>query len=324
MRVAMRFFRSNVLGLIALSVVLSGAATAAVTSRYLAAGQKNLVARRTAIQNTGNGPALVLRVKPGQPPLKVNSSKLVPNLNAQKLGGRLARAFALRNATYTKTQSEARFLSANESYTRAELDARYARGGDVYTKAQSDSRYALTSGVYTKSQSDGRYAQTSAVYTKSESDSKYASTSSVYTKTETDTKYAPADDVYTKTEVDDRIDEEIAAGPGVLLVAPANLTGTGAQTLLDDDVTLPADGTVVVLLNGFCGTGTITLTHGLTVTAGASTATRTQVSLGAGCSIATSTTGTSGESIAVAAAWNPTLNSTFDGTVTVLFQPDAN
>ena len=92
-------------GLIALAVgiVLLAAldwAAAAATGRATILGQWNQADRTTTIKNTKSGPALSLRAKNG-PALKVNNSKRVKNLNADKLDGLSSRAYkSNRNNIY--------------------------------------------------------------------------------------------------------------------------------------------------------------------------------------------------------------------------------
>jgi hypothetical protein len=46
-----------------------------------------------ALRNAGNGPALSLTVRPGHVPMRVSSKRMVPNLNANYLGGKAASDF---------------------------------------------------------------------------------------------------------------------------------------------------------------------------------------------------------------------------------------
>ncbi len=76
--------------LVGLAVIL--ALVAGVTSAAFAAngkpfllGKKNVASAVSTLIKRGPGPALDLRVKAGQPPLKVNSAKKVARLNADKL-----------------------------------------------------------------------------------------------------------------------------------------------------------------------------------------------------------------------------------------------
>jgi hypothetical protein len=89
-------------------------------------GRINQSNATTVLSTTGGVPALSLRVKPGTPPLEVNSSAIVPRLNAQKLGGHPAKDFALAGSSYSRAQSDAKYALAGSSYSRAQSDAKYA------------------------------------------------------------------------------------------------------------------------------------------------------------------------------------------------------
>lgn len=133
--------RQQYLGLTALILVLAGGVYAASGNPVLL-GRANEAGGRTVIENTGSGPALQLKNKPGSPPLRVNSNKRVPKLNASLLGGKGPGSFA----------------AAGSSYTKAETDAKYATAGSSYTKVESDGRYPLASNVYTRSEADAAFA----------------------------------------------------------------------------------------------------------------------------------------------------------------------
>lgn len=92
------------------AVVLGGATTAlaAVPGDPLKLGRINAIDRATklvgkaksprlVIQNGGPGVALRLLVEPGNPPMQVNSTARIPNLNADRVDGRHAAAFLPRN-----------------------------------------------------------------------------------------------------------------------------------------------------------------------------------------------------------------------------------
>ena len=92
MRRILRWWRGNWFGLLALGLSLGGGAYAAVEQVKL--GRTNEAAKPTIFKNTGTGPALDLKSKAGSPPIRVNSSQLVPKLNASLLQGKKAADFA--------------------------------------------------------------------------------------------------------------------------------------------------------------------------------------------------------------------------------------
>lgn len=108
----------------------------------------------------------------------------------------------LKNASYTKTESDSKYVTTGTSYTKKESDAKYALSGASYTKAESDAKYVTTGTSYTKTESDAKYALSGTSYTKEESDAKYAVTGTSYTKNESDAKYALSGASYTKEESD--------------------------------------------------------------------------------------------------------------------------
>jgi hypothetical protein len=86
---------------VGLSVIL--AAIFGVASMAFAANGKPFLLGRTNFEtavskltNRGEGPALSLNVKRGKPPMAVNSSRKVANLNADKLDGKDASRFATK------------------------------------------------------------------------------------------------------------------------------------------------------------------------------------------------------------------------------------
>lgn len=142
-------------GLALFAVVLAMGSVAYAASLQLAT--TNTANKSTTLTNTGTGPALKLNVKAGQPPIAVNSDKVVPKLNASELQGKVPADFATAGSSYTKAQSDAKYALTGTSYTKAQSDAKYAGEGTSYTKVQSDAKYALTGSSYTTSQSDNRY-----------------------------------------------------------------------------------------------------------------------------------------------------------------------
>lgn len=109
-----RVVRQQFMGTLALMLVLGGLADAA-TGGNVVLGRVNSAGQTTTLRNNGNGPALSLKVKDGQPPLDVNSNKLVAGLNAQLLGGHPAKDFALGSSVYSKPQSDSRYAPASGS-----------------------------------------------------------------------------------------------------------------------------------------------------------------------------------------------------------------
>lgn len=109
MSAILEIVRNQFLGALALLLVISGGVYAA-TGQPLKLGLLNKADLPTVVQNTDVGAALELRTRAGQPPLKVTSTRLVRRLNAAKLGGKPAGAFAARTSVYTKDQSDARYL----------------------------------------------------------------------------------------------------------------------------------------------------------------------------------------------------------------------
>ncbi len=186
----------------------------AATGNPLLLGKSNSANKPTILTNTGTGAALDLRPKAGQPALKTNSNKLIPNLNADMVDGKSSAAFA----------------TAGSSYTKAESDGKYALTAAAYTRAQSDAKYALTAAAYTKAQSDAKYALTGASYTKAQSDANYPATASVYTKTAADARF-----------------------PRILEGGTASATSnnnTDFHTLFDGAATVPGPGLILVYAEG--------------------------------------------------------------------------
>lgn len=91
MHAIVRTLRTQWLGALGLLVGVTGVAFGA-TGQPALLGKLNQANQTTTIQNTLTGPALALKVKPGQPPLVVNSNVQVPGLNASRLGGKLPAA----------------------------------------------------------------------------------------------------------------------------------------------------------------------------------------------------------------------------------------
>lgn len=83
-------------GAIAALVLGSGTAVAATGGNFIL-GKSNTAGTVTTLTNK-NGPALMLRSRVGTPPLRVNNGVKVPRLNADKIDGKNASAFAVAGA----------------------------------------------------------------------------------------------------------------------------------------------------------------------------------------------------------------------------------
>ncbi len=123
MRTLLRLIRSQLLALLALVVALGSVAYAASVQL----GVNNTAPRATGLRNSGDGPALRLTVKPGEPPIAVNSSGLVRKLNASQLQGKGLKWFSRAGSSYTKSQSDARYTPAGQAYSKAEANIAFAR-----------------------------------------------------------------------------------------------------------------------------------------------------------------------------------------------------
>ncbi|MGL5826357.1 MAG: hypothetical protein ACRCYU_16325 [Nocardioides sp.] len=71
----------------------------AATGKTLVLGKANKARKTTTIKAT-RGPALKLTTKSGQPPLKVNRTTRVTNLNADYVDGKSASSFGVRTRVY--------------------------------------------------------------------------------------------------------------------------------------------------------------------------------------------------------------------------------
>lgn len=89
----LRFLRDQPLAIAAVLVTLTGAVLAA-NGVGVKLGSGNDATLATVLKNTATGPAVDLRSKAGQPPFRVNSTRVVPRLNVARLGGKKASAFA--------------------------------------------------------------------------------------------------------------------------------------------------------------------------------------------------------------------------------------
>ncbi len=159
-------------GLAALILVLTGFASAA-TGNPLLLGKSNTANKPTVVQNTGTGPVLDLKAKAGQPPLKVNSSKLVPMLNAAQLQGKGPSAFATVGSSFSKTESDNKYLDTSEAYTKAQANTAFMENGEAYTKAQADAAFMENGEAYTKAQADTAFMENGQAYSTTTSDARY-------------------------------------------------------------------------------------------------------------------------------------------------------
>ena len=78
---------------LAAAIVLVGGlnvAAYAATGGHFLLGRSNTAGKTSVLKNTGNGPALALKAKPGKPALSVNTGKKVTRLNADKVDGKNA------------------------------------------------------------------------------------------------------------------------------------------------------------------------------------------------------------------------------------------
>ena len=91
---------SMVFGLALVLALMFGVATAAFANNgdFFKLGRTNLATAVSILNKSGAGPALSLQVNSGAP-LAVNSSTRVANLNADKVDGKDAAAFAAANST---------------------------------------------------------------------------------------------------------------------------------------------------------------------------------------------------------------------------------
>ena len=90
----MRFHNPAIFGLgVASALVLAGGTAYATNGGSLLLGRSNTATATTALNNSAGTP-LALASAPGLPPLRVNSSAKVANLNADHLDGLDATAFA--------------------------------------------------------------------------------------------------------------------------------------------------------------------------------------------------------------------------------------
>ncbi len=95
-----------VIGAATVLVLAANTVTLAATGKGLIAGKVNVSKKATTIKRTKPGPALKLKTKSG-PPFTVGNDGLVPLLNADKLDGQDAGAFATKAQAATKAETVA-------------------------------------------------------------------------------------------------------------------------------------------------------------------------------------------------------------------------
>ncbi len=225
-----RMLRQQWAGFLALFLVLGGVAYGGVPE-VLKLGARNSTDETTFLRNTGAGAALDLRVDDG-PALAVSTSGLVERLNAQFLQGKEPGAFA-------PASGSANYLSPGEAYTKDQADDRFAL-------SEGDPDYAPADSSYTKSEADRRYAPT-------EGSRVYAEKADIYSRKQADERFAPAEGSpsYLASE-----------GPQVLASASAivelKVGAVSAPVLSPTAVTAPSEGTIAVIVSGFCTKGRTT------------------------------------------------------------------
>ena len=101
---------SRIIAVLLAAVVLIGGANLAAyaaNGKPLLLGKNNVATKKTTVKNTGAGPALRLKTKPGQPPLKVNRTTKVNKLNADRVDGKNAADLETRGYRYEVTSTAA-------------------------------------------------------------------------------------------------------------------------------------------------------------------------------------------------------------------------
>ncbi len=94
---------SRVVAVLLAAVVLIGGANLAAyaaNGKPLLLGRTSVESKKSTVKNTGSGPALHLKTKPGQPPLKVNRTTKVNKLNADLVDGADAADLETRGHRY--------------------------------------------------------------------------------------------------------------------------------------------------------------------------------------------------------------------------------
>lgn len=146
-----RTLRQQWIGILGVLIGLAGVGYGA-TGQPAVLGTINKADKTTVFQNTSTGPAATFNVKSGQAPFKVSSPVMVPKLNAARLGGKRPSAFTPAGSSYTKAQSDGRYIDTGEidSYhTKAAADAKFidtTEIGSYYTKTQADAAFAPATG----------------------------------------------------------------------------------------------------------------------------------------------------------------------------------
>jgi hypothetical protein len=88
--------------LVAAAVLVGGASLAAYAANGhpILLGGDNHAVGTTTVDNDGRGPAMMLRTRPGAPPLAVSSHRKVTRLNADRVDGFCGSALRTRSWTY--------------------------------------------------------------------------------------------------------------------------------------------------------------------------------------------------------------------------------
>lgn len=103
------------------AVIVAGAGTAvAATGGAFILGKSN-TARATTTLSNPTGTPLSLKAKSGSAPMRVNSSKVVTNLNADKLDGKQASSFALTTGDTGTLGYFAEWVDLDENGTQETL-----------------------------------------------------------------------------------------------------------------------------------------------------------------------------------------------------------
>ncbi|MFA9430042.1 hypothetical protein [Egicoccus sp. AB-alg2] len=128
-----------VLVALALLIALGGTAFAATGGTFVL-GRKNIAETVTTLSNT-TGPALSLQAPAGAPPLRVNRSVRVANLNADLLDGKDASTFTPKSA-FDKLKAEHAALQASHAALTSQHAALEARVVELEARPGADTQLA--------------------------------------------------------------------------------------------------------------------------------------------------------------------------------------
>ena len=142
---------------------------------------------------------------------------ILPDLSPYSTTARGDLRWAMKNDTFGKIESDARFAPMDRSYDKTAADGRFAKMVTTYTKLETDARFIdVTEGydrtfiqnniyfkpeLYTKLETDTRFALKSNVYTIAAINDQFASKSWVYSRGDAESTFAPLLTTFTKTEV---------------------------------------------------------------------------------------------------------------------------